>query len=104
MNFRHLCWKHETGIKNKNYMYFFLFLLSFQWMWRWLDHIHALLFSCLVDLIWLMIDNPNLQSLPAESETFPVKSVIVPVETRTVISAGKIVDPTSRNCYLYLHL
>ena len=36
MNFMHLCWKNETGIKDKNYVYFFC-LLSFQWMWPWLD-------------------------------------------------------------------
>ena len=41
-----------------------------------------------------MIDNPKLQSLLAEAETFPAEPVIVLVETRTAISTGKIVDPT----------
>ena len=50
-----------------------------------------------------MIDNPKLQSQLVESETCPVESVIVPVETRIAISIGKIVDPAGRNCDINLH-
>ena len=42
-----------------------------------------------------MTDNPNFQSLLAESGTFAVESMIVPVETRIAISAGNIMDHTT---------